>query len=172
MTTYDVLQSLVGRPPRQSSHPLRIPSPPLDVQIYTYRILPTSKQVRPRRDGVASQLPLWNHDRVLPHPVLVGLPRPCEDDVQLLLAPTTRPIVGGGGRNDSIPVAGGTFNDGSGPPTDEIVSLSSNVRRDTFAFCVEEDNATETGLLQDVGVYKVHFAEDGEEFALDVKGGE
>ena len=170
--TQDALQLLVCRPPRQSPHSLCIPPPPLDVQIYTRRVLPTNEQVRPRCNGVTSQLPLGNHDRVLPHPVLVGFPCPCENNVQLLLALAARSIICGGSRDDPIPVTSGTFDDGSGPCTDEIVSLSSNVRRNTFAFCVEEDNATEAGLFQDVGVDEVHFAEDGEKFALDIKGRE
>jgi hypothetical protein len=105
-------------------------------------------------------------------PVLIGLPGPCENNVQFLLTSDARPIIGGSGRNDPIPVAGRTFDDGSGPRADEIVSLAANVRGDAFALGVEEDDAAETRLFEDVGVDKVHFAENGEEFALDVKGGE
>ena len=172
VATRDALQLLVCCPPRQSSHPLRVPPPPFDVQVYTCRILPTSEQIRPRGDGIASQFPLRDHDRVPPHSVLVGFPRPCEDNVQLLLAPIARSIFCGGGRNNSIPVTSGTFDDRPGPCTDEIVGLPSDVWRDAFALCVEEDDATEAGLFQDVGVDEVHFAEDSEEFALDIKGRE
>ena len=166
------LQSLVCRSPRQSPHPLCVPSPPLDIQIDTRRVFPASEQVRPWCDCVTSQLPLWDHDGVPPHPILIGLPCSCENNVQLLLSLTTHSVVGGGSRNDSIPVASRTFDDRSGPSADQVVSLSPNVGRDAFAFCIEKDDATETGLFQNVGVDEVHFAEDGEEFALNIKGRE
>ena len=106
------------------------------------------------------------------HPVLVGLPRPCENSIQLLLISPARSIIGGGSRNNSIPIARGAFDDGPGPSTDEIIGLSSNVGCDAFAFCVEKDDAAEPGLFQDVGVDEVHFAENSKEFALDVEGRE
>lgn len=173
MTGQDALQLLVRRPSRQSPHPLCIPSPPLDVQIHASRcVLSSSKQVRPRGDGVTAQLPLWNRNRILPDPVLIGLPSPGENNVQFFLAPSAGSIIRSSSRNDPIPVAGRAFNDGPGPPADEIVSLPPNVRGDALALGVEENDTAETRLFENVGVDEVHFAENGEEFALDVEGRE
>ena len=69
-------------------------------------------------------------------------------------------------QDDSVPVIDRALDDGSRPRTDEVVSLSSNVRRDMSAFCVEQDDASETGLLE------VSTKSDGEEFALDIENRE
>ena len=55
-------------------------------------------------------------------------------------------------------MTGRALDDGPRPHTDEVVSLSFNVRRDASAFCVEQDDASETGLFEGVGDDEVHFA--------------
>lgn len=42
----------------------------------------------------------------------------------------------------------------------------------TFAFGIEDDNSAESRFLEHVRVDEFHLFENGEEFFLDVKGGE
>lgn len=154
--------------PRQGSHPLRVLSPPLNVNIHAL-VSPRDACTRSRRDSVVAQLPLRNRHGVLPDAVLVCLLGTSQNRAEPFSRTHLARVARGCRRDNLVSVRSRPFDDGARPSRDEFVCNARDVWSDTLAFRVEQHDLSQPGLFEDGRVDELHLAYRVEQFALNVQ---
>ena len=123
--------------PSQGSQPLRILPPPFNVDIDAHIVSPVDTDITPGGNAIQVHGIIRDMNSVLPKTMSVLLSSSCKNSIQSL---TLLNIFGANSnRNDTISIGGGTFDDRTRPSGDELIGDMRDIRGDTFAFCIEND---------------------------------